>query len=115
MSITENREKFILDREHDFDEGNLREKNQFMFPGENIHIVFEFSGLSLQAILDRLPTAKVVEKKSDGVSVIEAEVNNGRGILMYLLLQGAWVKVISPPSLVSEMKKEIQKMNSLYK
>lgn len=115
VSITENREKFILDREHDFDEGDLREKNQFMFPGENIHIVCEFSGLSLQVILDRLPTAKVVEKKSDGVSVIEAEVNNGRGILMYLLSQGAWVKVISPPSLVSEMKKEIQKMNSLYK
>ena len=69
-SITENREKFIIDREHDFNEGDLREKNQFMFPGENIRICFEFSGLSLQAILDRLPTAKVVEKKDNGVSVI---------------------------------------------
>jgi len=114
-SIMENREKFVLDREHDFDEGDLREKNQFMFPGENIKICFEFSGLSLQAILDRLPTAKVVEKKDGRVSVIEAEVNNGRGILMYLLSQGAWVKVISPPSLVENMKNEIKKMNSLYK
>lgn len=113
-SITENREKFTLEREHDFDEGNLREKNQFMFPGENVHICFEFSGLSLQAILDRLPTAKVVEKKDNGVSVVEAEVNNGRGILMYLLSQGAWVKVISPPSLVEDMKNEIEKMNALY-
>lgn len=113
-SIMENREKFVLDREHDFDEGDLREKNQFMFPGENIRICFEFSGLSLQAILDRLPTAKVVEKKDGGVNVIEAEVNNGRGILMYLLSQGAWVKVISPPSLVEDMKNEIRKMKSLY-
>lgn len=114
-SITENREKFIIDREHDFNEGDLREKNQFMFPGENIRICFEFSGLSLQAILDRLPTAKVVEKKDNGVSVIEAEVNNGRGILMYLLSQGAWVKVISPPSLIDDMKLELAKMNALYK
>lgn len=114
-SITEHRQKFFIDREHSFDEGDLREKNQFMFPGENVHIVFEFSGMSLQAILDRLPTARVVEKKDNGVSVIEAEVNNGRGILMYLLSQGAWVKVISPPSLVSDIRNEIQKMNSLYK
>lgn len=114
-SITENREKFIIDREHDFNEGDLREKNQFMFPGENIRICFEFSGLSLQAILDRLPTAKVVEKKDNGVSVVEAEVNNGRGILMYLLSQGAWVKVISPPSLIDDMKLELEKMNALYK
>lgn len=114
-SITENREKFIIDREHDFNEGDLREKNQFMFPGENIRICFEFSGLSLQAILDRLPTAKVVEKKDNGVSVIEAEVNNGRGILMYLLSQRAWVKVISPPSLIDDMKLELAKMNALYK
>ncbi len=113
-SIVEHREKFFIDREHNFDEGDLREKNQFMFPGENVRICFEFSGLSLQAILDRLPTAKVVEKKDGGISVIEAEVNNGKGILMYLLSQGAWVKVISPPKLVEDMKKEIHKMISLY-
>lgn len=115
VSITENRERFLLDRKHAFNEGDLREKNQFMFPGENIKICFEFSGLSLQAILDRLPTAKVVEKKDNGVSVIEAEVNNGRGILMYLLSQGAWVKVISPSSLIDDMKLELEKMNALYK
>ncbi|MBD5159984.1 MAG: WYL domain-containing protein [Ruminococcus sp.] len=114
-SITENHEKFSLAREHSFDEGDLREKNQFMFPGENIRICFEFSGLSLQAILDRLPTARVVEKKENGVSVVEAEVNNGRGILMYLLSQGAWVKVISPDSLIEDLKKELEKMNALYK
>ncbi len=58
-AITEHRESFHLEREYDFDEGDLREKNQFMFPGETVKIRFEFSGLSLQAILDRLPTAKI--------------------------------------------------------
>lgn len=113
-AIMRHHENFYLEREYDFDEGDLREKNQFMFPGETIRIRFEFSGLSLQAILDRLPTAKVVEKNGN-VSIIEAEVNHGRGIVMYLLSQGSWVKVLSPQSLVDEMKEELDKMISYYK
>lgn len=84
-----------------------------MFPGNTIKIRFEFSGLSLQAILDRLPTAKVIEKNGN-ISTIEAVVNNGRGIIMYLLSQGAWVKVLSPESLVNDIKKELEKMKSYY-
>ena len=113
-SITEHREKFELEKKYDFDEGNLREKNQFMFPGDTVKIRFQFSGLSLQAILDRLPTAKVVEKNGN-TSIIEAEVNHGRGIIMYLLSQGSWVKVLSPQSLADEIKEEIEKMQSLYR
>lgn len=112
-SITEHREKFFLESRYDFDEGDLREKNQFMFPGETEKIKFEFSGLSVQAILDRLPTAKVVERNGN-VNIIEAEVNHGRGIIMYLLSQGAWVKVISPQSLAEEIKNELEKTLSLY-
>ncbi len=112
-AITEHREQFMLDKKYDFDEGDLREKNQFMFPGENIKIRFEFSGLSLQAILDRLPTAKVVEKNGN-ISVVEAEVNYGRGIIMYLLSQGSWVKVLSPVYLIDDMREEIEKMRSKY-
>ena len=112
-AITEHREAFELEKKYDFDEGDLREKNQFMFPGDTIKIRFEFSGLSLQAILDRLPTAKVVDKDGNK-SIIEAEVNQGRGIIMYLLSQGSWVKVLSPQSLVLQMKEETEKMKSLY-
>ena len=113
-AIMEHRENFQLDRKYDFDEGDLREKNQFMFPGENIKIRFAFSGLSVQAILDRLPTAKIVEKNGN-TSIIEAEVNHGRGIIMYLLSQGSWVKVLSPQSLVEEMQEELEKMQEYYK
>lgn len=113
-AITEHREQFQLEKIHDFDEGLLRERNQFMFPGETVKIRFEFSGLSLQAILDRLPTAKVVEKNGNS-SIIEAEVNHGRGLVMYLLSQGAWIKVLSPQSLVDEIQAELDKMQSLYK
>lgn len=85
-----------------------------MFPGETVKIRFDFSGLSLQAILDRLPTAKVVERNGN-TSIIEAEVNHGHGIIMFLLSQGSWVKVLSPQSLVDEMKEAISKMQDYYK
>jgi predicted DNA-binding transcriptional regulator YafY len=74
-------------------------------------IVFEFTGPSVQAILDRLPTAKVIDVR-DGKNVIEAEVY-GDGIKMFLLSQGSWVKVISPKSLVEDIKEEANKI--LYK
>lgn len=112
-NIVEHRENFQLDREHSFDEGDLREKNQFMFPGDNVRITFEFSGLSLQAVLDRLPTAKVIEQNGTK-SVITAEVNYGRGIIMYLLSQGSWVKVLEPKPLVEDMLAEIGAMKMRY-
>jgi len=113
VAMTEHRERFTLERKYDFDEGDLREKNQFLFPGKTEKIRFSFSGLSVQAILDRLPTAKVVEQNGN-TSMIEAEVNHGRGIVMYLLSQGAWVKVLSPQSLVEEMQEELRQMCSAY-
>ena len=112
-SITEHREHFQLEKQYDFDEGELRERNQFMFPGETIKIRFEFWGSYLQAILDRLPTAKVIEKRGN-VSVIEADVNDGRGIMMYLLSQGKYLKVLSPAPFVKKMKQEIEGMKNLY-
>ena len=112
-AITEHREKFQLERKYDFDEGDLREKNQFMFPGDNIKIKFEFTGLSVQAVLDRLPTAKIIEKDGNKYT-IEAEVNYGRGIIMYLLSQGAWVKILSPAPLINDIREELDKMHNYY-
>lgn len=113
-SIVEHREKYVLDQSNDFDEGELREKNQFMFPGDLVQITFEFSGLSLQSVLDRLPTARVIERNGDK-STVTAEVNYGRGLIMYLLSQGSWIKVLSPQPLIDDMKGEIQKMAQHYK
>ena len=56
-NIVEHRKHFTLAPEHDFDVGELRKKIQFMFPGEFRKIKFSYTGPSVQAILDRLPTA----------------------------------------------------------
>ena len=110
--ITMHRDKYKLTREQNIDEGILREKSQFMFPGPTRKIRFEFTGPSVQAILDKIPTAKIVDRQ-DGKYILEAEVF-GTGIKMFLLSQGAWVKVLAPEAFVTEMKQEIEKMQSLY-
>lgn len=97
-NIVEHRKHFTLAPEHDFDVGELRKKIQFMFPGEFRKIKFSYTGPSVQAILDRLPTAKVVEEK-DGTYIIEAEIY-GTGINMFLLSQGRSVKVLGPDDFV---------------
>lgn len=94
------------------DEGELRSKIQYMFPGETRRIKFEFTGPSVQAVLDKIPTAKIIEKRGD-VKVIEAETY-GTGINMFLLSQGKNVKVLEPKELLEEMKNEVEMMMGLY-
>ena len=110
--IVVHRDRFTLTKEQNVDEGELRKKSQFMWPGPSRRIRFEFTGPSVQAILDRIPTAKVVDRIGHK-SIIEAEVF-GDGIKMFLLSQGAWVKVLAPEAFVAEMKTEIEKMTNLY-
>ena len=95
-----------------FDEGLLRRRSLLMWPGKLRTVRFEFTGPSLQAVLDKLPTAKVLEG-SGGKYLLEAEVY-GDGIKMWLLSQGGWVKVISPQDFVQEMKDEIERMRKHY-
>lgn len=111
--IRENREHFSFDWHYNFNEGTFRQKNQYMFPGNPVKIKFEFTGPSVDAVLDRLPTAKVIERHGNK-SVIVADVNDGRGLMIYLLSQGSWIKVLSPQSLVDAMKKEIDAMQQHY-
>ena len=85
-----------------------------MWPGKLRVVRFEFSGPSVQAVLDKLPTAKIIERMGGNKYLIEAETY-GDGIKMWLLSQGAWVKVVAPDEFVEKMKNEINKMNELYR
>lgn len=111
-NIVEHRKNFELKKEHSFDEGELRNKIHFMFPGEYRKIKFEYTGPSLQAILDRIPTARVVGKEGNK-HLVEA-MTYGTGINMYLLSQGSTVKPLAPEEFVEEMKNEVEKMRKLY-
>ena len=62
---------------------------------------------SVQAILDKLPRAKTIERSRSDYH-LEAEVY-GDEIKMFLLNQGAKVKVVVPEEFVREMGKVITK------
>ena len=112
VQIVEHRTTFVKENWHSFNEGELRKQIQFMRPGELRRIRFEFSGPSVQAILDKIPTAKVVAKNGK-THIIEAETY-GKGINMFLLSQGRCVKALSPEIFVQEMRSEIEKMLKNY-
>ena len=60
-----------------------------MYGGRLEKIRFRYTGPSLEAVLDRLPTARVVKEDPAGWDV-EAEVF-GKGIEMWLRSQGEYI------------------------
>ncbi|MGG7163287.1 helix-turn-helix transcriptional regulator [Clostridium ihumii] len=106
-------EKFdVSDYGERFEDGKSRKRIQFMYTGDLETIIFEYKGSSLEAVLDRLPTAEVINEL-DNVYKVKAQVY-GTGIKMWLLSQGSMVKVISPEILVEDMKNESKKIYELY-
>lgn len=79
-------EHFHMPYSERFEEGEFRKRVQFMYGGKLQHIKFRYTGPSLEAVLDRLPTAKVIREDNEGWTV-EAEVF-GKGIDMWLRSQG---------------------------
>jgi len=112
VRYTVTNDRFRYDYKNRFEEGEFRKRVQFMHAGELMKITFRFWGSSLQAILDRLPTAKVVEKDGEKF-VIEAEVY-GRGIKMWLLSQAQYLEVIKPEEFREEIKQTIEQMLGNY-
>jgi predicted DNA-binding transcriptional regulator YafY len=95
-----------------FKEGEFRKRIQFMYTGELKKITIKFWGDSLEAVLDRLPTAKVVSQSAKE-SIIEAEVY-GEGVKRWLLSQCEYMEVLKPQSYRDEVKQTIKRMNDIY-
>lgn len=86
---------------------------QNMFMGEQTRIRFLYTGPSVEAILDRFPTAKILWQDEKGAE-LSAMVEYGRGTLMKLMEQGSWVKVLAPEKVVEDMKEEMEAMRGMY-
>lgn len=84
--------KFHIPYSSRFEEGEFRKRIQFMYGGKLQKVKFEYSGTDVDAVLDRLPTARII-KEEDGKYVIEAEVF-GKGIEMWLRSQGDTVTLM---------------------
>ena len=83
-----------------------------MYGGRLQKVRFTYSGPDVDAVLDRLPTARITDEE-DGVYTVDAEVF-GKGINMWLRSQGSYVKVIAPEPVAEEIKGDIGKIRELY-
>lgn len=75
-----------------FEEGEFRKRVQFMYGGALQTVKFRYTGPSIEAVLDKLPSARIIEEGESGW-LISAEVF-GRGIDMWLRSQGDYIQLI---------------------
>jgi predicted DNA-binding transcriptional regulator YafY len=83
-------ERFYIPYSSRFEEGEFRKRIQFMYGGKLQKVKFKYLGNDVDAILDRLPTAKILNE-DEGVYTISAEVF-GKGIDMWVRSQGEAIK-----------------------
>lgn len=74
-----------------FEEGEFRKRVQFMYSGELHRVTFLYKGENVDSVLDRLPTARIIEQK-EGLYKITADAY-GDGIYMWLRSQGDRVEL----------------------
>lgn len=91
-NIKGTKEKFSVPYKDRFDDGEFRKRVQFMYSGELKRVTFEYKGANIDSVLDKLPTAEILNKK-DCVYTICAEAY-GDGIDMWLRSQGDKVRIV---------------------
>lgn len=85
-------EHFPVPYKDRFEEGEFRKRVQFMTGGKLQRIKFKYTGNSIEAVLDKLPTAEIIENR-EGYYIVKAEVF-GNGINKWILSQGKDIEVI---------------------
>lgn len=86
-------ERFTVPYAERFEEGEFRKRVQFMYGGTLRNIKLRYKGLSVESVLDKLPTAKIISQDEGGY-VISAEVF-GDGVDMWVRSQGENVEIIN--------------------
>lgn len=86
-------ERFRTPYKSRFEEGEFRNRVQFMYGGKLQTVRFRYTGPSIESVLDRLPSA-TAEKNPNGGWDVRAEVF-GKGIEMWLRSQGDYISMIS--------------------
>lgn len=108
-------ERYSVQESKRFKEGEYRKRIQFMFGGALHHIRLLVKDFALEAVCDKLATAKVSKWGKDGYeNMVEAELF-GEGILMWLMGQGDGVKLVGPDDLVEKMKAKVDRLKDTYK
>lgn len=112
VKIIETDKKDVLKTET-IDSQYYRKKTHYMYSsGKEKTFQFKYWG-NEEAALNRLPGSKTLEKHPDYVVIQSEAIDNG--VMIWLLSQGDKVQVTGPPSMVNEIKDNIQRMLENYK
>ena len=112
-SMTELDQKVPLGINTRYQLGDAKLYNQNMFMGKRIRIRFVYTGPSVEAILDKFPTAEIV-RRDEGEVELTAMVEYSRGTIMELLSQGSWIRVLGPKKVLEDVQEELRIMKSYY-
>ena len=91
-TIKNTHERFSTPYSNKFNEGEFKKRIPFMHSGKLRTVTFTYSGNSLEDVLDKLPTAIIVNKEN-GIYTISSEVY-GDGILAWLSGQNDKINIL---------------------
>lgn len=112
IEFYESDKRFYLKNDKIFQDGEFRKRSQFMYAGKLVRVKFRYYGKSVNEIIDRLPTAVILDENEEFVE-FKAEVY-GNGIMIWFLSQGSKIKVLEPIELVEDIKNELKRIGDLY-
>lgn len=109
--ITEN--KFVKNRR---DISSYVQQSFHMFGGQDdwISLQFNLNRVALNGVIDKFGVDADIRKGEDNTFILKAKAKLSEGLKGWILGWGRHVKVLSPPSLVEDMKQELEKMMSAY-
>ena len=85
---------------------------QFMYAGELQHVVLRCCPEALEALQDRMPNYKILQRDVRSV-LLEAQVF-GEGFLRWLAMQGESVELIEPAALREKFRSRLEKVLERY-
>lgn len=98
-----------------FDLGEHLETCFNMYPGEMKIIKIKFDNHLINAIIDRFGIDINIEKSGKNNFILTTRAAINTGLVRWILNWGSDAKVLSPESLVSDIKIEVTKMYDMYK
>ena len=85
-----------------------------MYPGKVETLKIEFDNHLINAIIDRFGVDIKIEKKDENNFILTTRAAINKGLVRWILNWGSDAEVLSPYSLVGEIKLEIEKMYDKY-
>lgn len=103
---------FVKSRE--FELQSYIDKSFQMFSGEDIRLKIRLKNELLNPMFDRFGLDVDVMPDGENAFILTTKAKNSAGLLGWIMQWGSSAEVLSPPSVLEEVKKEINKMKTTY-